>query len=189
MVCRWIMFDRDAAALTVIQVEQCLRRLATQDGDELLDEFTASCTPPLRPIPPSGLLMRGIPGEQDAALAEGLRDALVHAVQRRVLDGIVVPPGHHTGKARAGEFRRHHLLVGNLGLHREHGPPDAGDAQREEPLLGVRVIGHVGKARDQRGEIELGGKHEEALGPGEALDQGMAADLRTALRAPSAPMR
>ena len=156
--------------------------------------LAASWSPPLRPMPPIGLLTcAASPASSTRPSRKRRRDALMRHIEIAMDDLVglrarerisaAAPARPHRSAARLRAARR----IGRKDRAPQARRTVGRDLEAIAPFLGIgeiaaRAIAPLGL------EIERRRQHDEALGPGEALELD-AACLRTTLRPPSAPMR
>ena len=114
--------------------------------------------------------------------------ALMHLVERGVRDLVVRDARHDAGHQRLREFARLHVLVAGVLVDQEHHPPQPGNLQQEIPALRVGDVADRGQAGDHLEEIERRRDHQQRSGQVKPSNS-MPSERRTALLAPSAPIR
>src|SRR5512144_70360 len=188
------VLDRGEAALTIVTVEKRVGIGAVPDLGELLGDVEAVLEAAVHAHPTDRIVdMGGIAGEDDTALPEASRDALVHIVHVAVYDLVRTSRRQAFGKPGLNPRITHDFLVGFLGLCREHAAPKSlvvltGHLHERNPTL--RMCALIAQTESELSEV-VGGRHDvETLGPGEALERhtgGLANDAAPAVATEQIP--
>ena len=168
-------FDRDGSALTAVEIEQFLRRAFENDLRQLFRQIGRILDAAVEAHAADRIVdVGGVAGQQHAAFAERLSDALVRHVKIAMHDVVGARRREKRLNARLHAGVAHDVGFRLLGAGGEHRAPQAGRTvgghlEAVAPGAGVGEIAAVTKPPLGL-EIIRRRQDNKALGPGEAFE-------------------